>query len=146
MAKKNLVQCNHRIYRNKLWNYNSPDKIQILLIQLYRYVFVFCHTVTKDTAIDDTNLSWLWSVISRVKSLCCDLVMGGWLGSRSQRSFVSLCSDFKCSYTKSQIIAAKKELLRNVEKYISGVDNRLHGRMHFTLGTVYKYKSSFRTL
>ena len=80
--------------------------------------FVFCHTVTKDTAIDDTNLSWLWSVISRVKSLCCDLVMGGWLGSRSQRSFVSLCSDFKCSYTKSQIIAAKKrKMLRNVEKY-----------------------------
>ena len=32
-GKKNLVQCNHRIYRNKLWNYNSPDKIQILLAQ-----------------------------------------------------------------------------------------------------------------
>ena len=32
-------------------------KFKSYLHSLYRYVFVFCHHVTKDTAIDDTNLS-----------------------------------------------------------------------------------------
>ena len=51
---------------------------------------------------------------------------------------MSLCSDFKCSYTKSQIIAAKMELLGNVEKILE-LNNRFRGRMPNILGTVLKY-------